>query len=98
MREFARLREADVTERELRLAQEYAIGTHAIRQQSGGAVLGELIDAFMMGRGLAELDEHDARIRAVTAKAMREVAKTYFDEGRLVQAVIRGNSKGASGN
>jgi zinc protease len=95
LREFARLRESNVTARELELAQEYAIGTHAIRQQSGGAVLGELIDAWMMGRGLAELDEHDARVRAVTAPAMRELAAKYFDESRLVQATIRGNGAGA---
>jgi zinc protease len=97
MREFARLRDADVTERELRLAQEYAIGTHAIRQQSGAAVLGEMVDAWMMGSGLAELDQHDARVRAVTAADMRRVANSYFDEGRLVQAVIRGNAKAGSG-
>ncbi len=96
LREFARLREGEVTERELELAQEYAIGTHAIRQQSGGAVLGEIVDAWMMGRGLGELDEYDARVRGTTAGSMRELAKRYFDESRLVQAVVRGSTKGAS--
>ena len=37
--EFRRLRDEPVTAEELERAQTYAIGTHAIRQQSGGAVL-----------------------------------------------------------
>jgi len=48
-----------VTAKELEQAQTYAIGTHAIRQQSGGAVLGDIVDAWMFGR-LAELTEFDA--------------------------------------
>jgi zinc protease len=92
LKEFARLREGDVTERELSQAQEHAIGTHAISRQSGAAVLGEMLDAWMFGRGLAELEEHDARVRAVTPGAMRGLAQKYFDEARLVQAVVRGKA------
>lgn len=88
--EFAKLRAEPVTREELAQAQEYAIGTHAIRSQSGGALLGEMIEAWLFGRGLGEIDEHDARIRNVTAREMLEVANLYFDESRLVQAVIRG--------
>ena len=90
LKEFARLREGEVTERELSQAKEYAIGTHAISRQSGSAVLGELLDAWMFGRGLEELEEHDARVRAVSASEMRDLARKYFDESRLVQAVVRG--------
>ncbi len=96
LREFARLREGEVTARELELAQEYAIGTHAIRQQSGGSVLGEIVDAWMMGRGLASSTSTMRACAAVTAGAMRELARKYFDESRLVQAVVRGNAKGAT--
>ena len=72
---------------------EYAIGTHAIRSQSGSALLGEIIDAWIFGRGLHEIDEHDARIRAVTAEQMQELANRYFVESALVQAVIRGTGR-----
>jgi zinc protease len=92
LKEFARLREGEVTERELSQAQEYAIGTHAISRQSGSAVMGELLDAWMFGRGLSDLEEHDARVRAVTPKEMRDLARKYFDEGRVVQAVVRGKT------
>jgi zinc protease len=91
--EFAKLREAPVTEAELAQAKEYAIGTHAIRSQSGGALLGELIDAWLFGHGLHEIDEHDARIRQVTASEMQALAKSYFVESALVQAVIRGTGR-----
>jgi len=91
--EFAKLREAPVTDAELAQAKEYAIGTHAIRSQSGGALLGELIDAWLFGRGLGEIDEHDARIRRVSASEMQEVASRYFVESALVQSVIRGTGR-----
>ena len=91
--EFAKLREAPVTAAELAQAKEYAIGTHAIRSQSGGALLGEIIDAWIFGRGLHEIDEHDARIRAVTAEEMQQLANRYFVESALVQAVIRGTGQ-----
>ena len=90
LREFAKLREAEVTPDELSQAKAYALGTHAIRQQSGGAVLSELIDAWLVGTGLEEIDEYDARVRAVTAREMRELAERYFDEGRLVEGIVRG--------
>jgi len=91
--EFTKLREAPVTSAELEQAKEYAIGTHAIRSQSGGSLLGELIDAWLFGRGLSEIDEHDARIRRVTASDMQEVANRYFAEIALVQSVIRGRAR-----
>jgi zinc protease len=90
--EFAKLREAPVTAKELEQAQTYAIGTHAIRQQSGGAVLGDMVDAWMFGR-LAELREFEARVRAVTSAQMRSVARDYFDESRRVEGIIRGVGK-----
>jgi zinc protease len=90
LREFAKLRDAEVSDDELRQAKSYAIGTHAIRQQSGGAVLSELIDAWLVGTGLEELDEFEERVTAVTAREMRELAERYFDEQRLVEGIVRG--------
>ena len=87
--EFAKLREEPVTARELEQAQTYALGVHAIRQQSGTAVLGEMVDAFLFGR-LGELAEFDARVRAVTAEEMRSIARAYFVEERRVEGIVRG--------
>ncbi|MDB4883905.1 MAG: peptidase domain protein [Gemmatimonadetes bacterium] len=91
LREFAKLRDEPVTPKELEQAQTYALGVHAIRQQSGSAVLGEIVDAYLFGR-LAELAEFDARVRAVTADEMRAVARGYFDESRRVEGIVRGET------
>ena len=91
--EFAKLRDRPVTDAELERAQRYAIGTYAISQQSGASVLGDVIDAWLFGRGLAELEEHDERVRGVTPAAMQAFARRYFDESRLVQGIVRGTGK-----
>jgi zinc protease len=90
--EFRRLREEPVTPEELDRAQTYAIGTHAIRQQSGAAVLADLIDSYLFG-SLAELAEYDDRVRAVTAASMLAVAAEYFDPSRRVEGIVRGTGK-----
>ena len=90
--EFRRLREESVSAEELRRAQQYAIGTHAIRQQSGGAVLSDVVDAFLFGE-LGDLAEYDACVQAVTAESMRAVAEEYFDPSRRVEGIIRGAGK-----
>jgi zinc protease len=93
LREFAKLREAEVAAEELERAKTYALGTRAIRQESGAAVLGELVDAWLYGDGLHELSEHDDHVRAVTAAAMREAAERYFVEERRVEGIVRGVPK-----
>jgi len=91
--EFAKLRDADVTTDELERAKTYTVGTRAIRQESGAAVLGDLVDAWLYGSGLAELAEQDARVLAVTAADIRRVAQRYFVEDRRVEGIIRGVPK-----
>ncbi|HEX8943632.1 MAG TPA: pitrilysin family protein [Gemmatimonadaceae bacterium] len=90
--EFRRFREEPVTAEELERAQTYAIGSHAIRQQSGGAVLADLVEAFLFG-SLRELVEYEAHVRAVTAESMQRVANAYFDPSRRVEGIVRGVGK-----
>nr|MBA3672236.1 insulinase family protein [Gemmatimonadaceae bacterium] len=89
LREFEKLCEEPVSPRELSQAQTYAIGTHAIRQQSGGAVLAEMVDAYLFGT-LGELAAFEGRVRGVTAKQMRQLAEKYFVAGRRVEGIVRG--------
>ena len=89
--EFRRFREEPVTAEELERAKQYAIGVHAIRQQSGGAVLADVIDSYLFG-ALSELLEHDAQVLAVTPESMRQVAETYFDQSRRVEGIVRGKA------
>jgi zinc protease len=90
--EFRRLRDESVTDEELTRSQTYTIGAHAIRQQNGGAVLGEMVDAYLFG-SLSELLEHDEQVRAVTAESMQRVAEKYFDQSLRVEGVVRGTGK-----
>jgi Predicted Zn-dependent peptidases len=90
--EFRRLREEPVTAEELERAQTYAIGTHAIRQQSGGAVMADVVDAFLFG-SLSELADWDAQIRAVTTESMQRLAMEYFDPSRRAEGIVRGTIK-----
>ena len=92
LREFAKFRSDPVTAEELARAQTYAIGTHAIRQQSGGSVLSDVVDAWLFGR-LSELDEFESQIRRVTPERMRAVAERYFDPERRVEGIVRGVGK-----
>jgi zinc protease len=95
--EFAKLREAPVTAAELEQARTYALGTHAIAQQSGGAVLGDMVDAWLFGEGLSELETYDARMRAVTAADIQALAERHFDPARRVEGVVRGVADAAAG-
>ncbi len=88
--EFAKFRDEPISAEELERAKEYVVGSHAISQESGGAQLGEMLDAWMFGTGLGELLEYDSLVRAVTAEQMRDVAKEYFDPERRVEGIVRG--------
>jgi zinc protease len=93
LREFAKLREANVTAEELERAKTYAIGTRAIRQENGSSVLADLVDAWLYGEGLEELAEFEPRITAVTASDIRDLASTFFVDDRRVEGVVRGVSR-----
>ena len=90
--EFARLVETPVSDDELLRAQTYALGTHAIQRQGGGAVLGEIVDAWLSGDGLAELATFEQRVRAVTPAVIQRMAERCFDPARRVEGIVRGTA------
>ncbi|MBI2797058.1 MAG: insulinase family protein [Gemmatimonadetes bacterium] len=90
--EFARLRAEPVTHAELARAREHAIGAHAIRQQGGAAVLGDVLDAWLFGEGLVELEAWEGRVRAVTPADIQALAQRDFDDARRVEGVVRGTA------
>ena len=93
LREFERLRAEPVTDDELERAKRYSIGSHAIRQESGGAVIAEMLDAFMFGSGLGELASYESSIRSVTVSEIQAIAREFFDPARRVEGVVRGVGK-----
>jgi zinc protease len=91
LEELRRLRDDLVDAEELERAQTFAVGVHAIRQQSGGAVLADVLDAWLMG-SLSELDRYEEQIRGVTRESMRQTARRYFDEAKRVEGIVRGKA------
>ena len=71
-------------------APRYALGAHAISQQSGGTVLAELLDAWLFGEGLEELELFESRISAVSASDIQEFAMRSLDPERRVEGIVRG--------
>ncbi|HSJ25510.1 MAG TPA: insulinase family protein [Longimicrobiales bacterium] len=77
-------------EDELERARRYMIGTWQIRQQTNSSQLGDLAGALLLGEGLAELREHEARIRAVDAAAVQQAARRWLREDQVVTGIVRG--------
>jgi zinc protease len=96
LEQFASLRDAPVTDEELSRAKKYMLGMHDIRQERGAAILGDMIDAWLFGGSLAELDEYAARIEAVSAADIQNLARDYFDQNRTVEGLVRGESSSVS--
>jgi zinc protease len=94
--QFTSLRDAPVTDTELARAKRYILGMHDISQERGGAVLGDMIDAWLFGKGLSELDRFATQIGAVTAADIQDLAREYFDPLRVIEGVVRGEPAGVS--
>jgi zinc protease len=91
--EFDKLRNEPVTGEELARAKRYMRGMHDIRQERGGAVLGDMVDTWLFGSSLRELDEFGERVDAVTTADIQRLARTYFDPARVVEGLVRGTAE-----
>ena len=72
--ELARFTREPVADAELRQAVNYLAGQAEVSRQSGGAVAGEILEAWLAGSGLEELDDPAAPFRAVGADDVLRVA------------------------
>jgi hypothetical protein len=78
-----------VGDQELSEGVNYLSGQAAVSRQSAGAVVNEIVDAWLAGEGLRELEDPAARYRSVTADEIRDVAAAAFSSARA-EGVIRG--------
>jgi len=60
-----------------------------IRRESSGALLSEMLDAWMFG-SLSEPAELESEIRAVSREQIRRLAASCFDPARRAEGVVRG--------
>jgi zinc protease len=91
LRELERFTREPVSEVELGQAINYLSGQAEVSRQSGGAIAGEILEAWIAGTGLHELEAPAERYRAVTADDVLRVAARHLDRARRVEGVVRGS-------
>ncbi len=94
LEELARFASEPVSDAELAQAISYLGGQAEVRQQSGGAVAGDLLEAWLIGDGLEELADPGAAYRRVTAADVQDVAMRYLADGVRAEGVVRGTGGG----
>jgi zinc protease len=88
--ELERFAVEPVTEAELRQAVNYLTGQAEVSRQSGASLAGEILEAWVSGTGLHELEDPAALFRKVTAPDIQRVATRYLREAQRAEGVIRG--------
>jgi zinc protease len=90
LRELDRFATDRVSEAELVQAANYLAGQTQVNRQSGSALAGEILDAWLAGDGLGELADSGERFRAVTAEQVRAVAERSFGPEQIrAEGVVR---------
>ena len=79
-----------VSPEELAQAVNYLAGQAEVNRQNGSAVAGEILEAWLAGTGLAELEDPAGKYRAVTADDVQRIAAAYLTAHRRAEGVVRG--------
>jgi zinc protease len=90
MEELVRTTQEPLPADDVERAKRYMIGAWQIRQQTNSQQAGDLAYALLLGDGLEELRQHEARVRAVDAAAIQAAAQRWIRPDRVVQAIVRG--------
>jgi zinc protease len=96
LKELARFSSDEVSSQELSQAVNYLAGQSEVARQSAGSVLGEMIEAWLVGTGLEETTDPGQPYRQVTAEAVLEVAREFLVPEKRSEGVIRGSAAPAS--
>ena len=92
LEELATFAREPVSPQELSQAIGYLSGQAQVRRQSGAAVAGEILDAWLVGTGLDELADPAARYQTVTAGQIEELARRWLDPERRAEGLVRGSA------
>jgi zinc protease len=91
--ELLRTADQPLAEDELERARRYMIGAWQIRQQTHGRQLADLAYALMLGEGLGELREFEARIREINAERVRAAAERWLKREHMIESIVRGSGR-----
>lgn len=95
--EIARFAEDPPRTEEAVRAVSYLVGQMEVGRQRAGALAGELLDAWLQGTGLEELEDPAAPYRAVTAEQVRSFAMRWLDGPGRAEGIVRGTGGGGAG-
>lgn len=90
LEELSLMARGGVTEDEIDRAVSYLAGQALVQRQTTGVLASELIEAWLVGTGLGELEDPTAGYRAVTCRAVHEAAERYLVAEERAEGVVRG--------
>jgi zinc protease len=91
LEELDRFTREPVSEAELRQAVNYLSGQAEVGRQSGAELAGEILEAWVNGNGLSDLNDPGAAFRAVGAEDVLRVAQRYLRQSQRAEGVVRGS-------
>ena len=93
LEELERFREEPAEREELTGAVSYLAGQTQVRRQTASAVAAEIAEAWLLGEGLAEVEDPAAGYRSVTAAQVLELAASALDPSLRVEGIVRGREE-----
>ncbi|MEO7136418.1 MAG: insulinase family protein, partial [Gemmatimonadales bacterium] len=91
LEELERFTREPVSESELKQAVNYLSGQAEVSRQGGAELAGEILEAWVNGNGLIDLEDPGAGYRAVGAGDVLRVAQKYLQQARRAEGVVRGS-------
>jgi len=89
--ELGRFAEEPVTSDELDQARNYLAGQAAVQRQTSADLAGEMLEAWLAGEGLVDLDDPGARYLSVTKAQVQATARSALEGGPArAEGVVRG--------
>jgi zinc protease len=89
--ELGRFAAEPVTPEELDQARNYLAGQAAVQRQTSADLAGEILEAWVAGEGLADLEDPGAKFLAVTGDEVQAVASRALQGGLArAEGVVRG--------
>jgi hypothetical protein len=90
LEELDRFTRAPVTGAELQQAVNYLAGQAEVSRQSSGALAGEILEAWLIGNGLSDLEDPASAYRAVSADDVLRAVEGNLDPARRAEGIVRG--------
>jgi zinc protease len=91
LNELDRFTREPVSEAELTQAVNYLAGQAEVSRQSAGSWAGEILEAWLIGNGLADLQDPGGAFRAVSADDVLRVAEENLRPSQRAEGLVRGS-------